>query len=795
MTVPLARDPALVPVTAVADAAALDALAAALAGAERVAIDTETVYEGDLDVHGPGALRVVSLAIRDPQGEESAWVVDVREVPGAALAPLLDGMAADGWNASFDAEVLDRGCFAPAGVGRDGGVLWWDAQLADALLHAGRSGFGWYHGLAWASERYLGVSLGGKGDVQLSFTAADDLSEEQIAYAAADAVVTLWVGDVLRAELAANALETVAELEMAARPFLDHLRRSGLPFDRAGYLDLLERRRAERDECLTRLAELTGGGQANLFDPVVEPWWNPASETQAKAAFNRFEPDRVAAYTARRGGSPRPLDDGDSLNATALTELGGPLAETLLAFRHHAKLLSAYGENLLPFLGVDGRFHPQYVQVVGVNTGRLSSRNPNVLAFPPELQGAIRPERPGRVFVHADVSQAELRWLAQVSADRVLAAELAGGDVHAATAEAMFGEDMAALAAADPARHAELRARAKAINFGIVYGQGPQALSRGLTLAGQETTQEQAARLLDAYLAAHPQVTSWVRGMDRLVTDLVERPGPIDWVETLALYDRLVPALQWRRAFRDEHNRWPHTDELLAMHPEAAHDVARFEEPMVLASDGSPFGWESRTLAGRRRLFTVATTTVLRRAAMAVASASNGALRQSWEAVAESRGLAATLPNGGPLPTAALERAFEDRSLRRAVVAAVWSRDEAEGVRVLHDALTRSIGQVINAHRNAPIQGGVADAMLAAYGELWRLIAARPTVEPVVTVHDSIVVCCDETDADEVAGLVLTALQRGFARFCPDVPVAVSLDVRRSLADADLVRTVRPPAL
>ena len=99
-------------------------------------------------------------------------------------------------------------------------------------------------------------------------------------------------------------------------------------------------------------------------------------------------------------------------------------------------------------------------------------------------------------------------------------------------------------------------------------------------------------------------------------------------------------------------------------------------------------------------------------------------------------------------------------------------------MRLLHEALTRSIGQVVNAHRNAPIQGGVADAMLVAYGELWRLIAGWSSVEPVVTVHDSLVVECDERDADEVAWLVFSALQRGFARFCPDVPVAVSFDVR-----------------
>jgi DNA polymerase I-like protein with 3'-5' exonuclease and polymerase domains len=783
------RRPEEVPTTLVTDAAGLAAVRAALASSARLAVDTETVFSAEIDGAGAGPLRVVSLAVRDHDGTESAWVVDVARVAGEALAPLLAGHTADGWNASFDAEVLQRGCFGPAGFGRSEVLHWWDAQLADALLHAGRSGFGWYHGLAWASERYLGFSLGGKGEAQLSFTATAELSDDQVAYAAADAVVTLWVGDVLRRELAAAGLVEVAGLEMAARPFIDQLRRSGLPFDREGYLALLEERRAARDECLTRLAELTGGGQANLFNPVVEPTWNPASESQAKVALNRWDGPRVAAYLAGRTGSPRPLGDADSLSATVLGELGGPLAETLLAFRHHAKLLSAYGENLLPFLGPDGRFHPQYLQIVGANTGRLSSRNPNVLAFPPEVQGAIRPSRPGRTFVHADVSQAELRWLAQVSGDAVLAAELAGGDVHSATAAAMFGEDMTALGHADPARHAQLRARAKAINFGIVYGQGPQALARSLTLAGQETSVEQAAGLLDAYLAAHLRVTEWVRNMDRVVNDLADRPGPVDWAATLELFDRLVPALQWRRTFRDLHHRWPSTDELAVEHAPAVADVLRFEEPVVVLAGGAPFGWESRTIAGRRRLFTVATSSVLRRAAQAAAASTDVALRASFDAAVAQSGLSVPPAAREPLAPATVERLLEDRPLRRAVIAALDARVGWPATAALLDgALKQSVARVVNAHRNAPIQGGVADAMLAAYAEVWARLGSLPSVEPVATVHDSLVLECDAADADRVGTLVLQAITAAFARFCPDVPVKVSLDVRASLADADVIR-------
>ena len=398
-------------------------------------------------------MRVLSAATRSPHGVEAAWVVDARDLDPVLLAPVLDGLVADAWNATFDALVTDVAIFGPAGVRRDGGLRWWDGQLADALLHAGFSGFGWFHGLAWATERYLGVEAEGKGTTQLSYDAHSDLSDEQVRYAAADAVETLWVGDALRHQVDRHGLAVVAELEMAARPFLDHLQRAGLPFDATGYAAHLEERRRSRTAGLTRLAELTGGGQANLFSPDVEPVWNPASEPQAKLALNRWSSAEVEARFTRRDGRPRLLGEGDPLDAATLAEIGGPLAEALLTFRADAKLLSAYGDNLLPLVGPDGRFHPQYVQVVGVNTGRLSSRNPNAQTFPPEMKHYLRPERAGRVFVHADVGQAELRWLAQVSGDEALRRAFAAGvDVHVATAERMFGVDMAALAEADPPR-------------------------------------------------------------------------------------------------------------------------------------------------------------------------------------------------------------------------------------------------------------------------------------------------------------------------------------------------------
>ena len=115
--------------------------------------------------------------------------------------------------------------------------------------------------------------------------------------------------------------------------------------------------------------------------------------------------------------------------ADLLRELGDQLALTAAHFLWH--------------LDDDGRVRPEYLQVVGTNTGRLASRHPNAQNLSPRMKPYFRPADPDRVFVYSDLSQAELRFVAQVSADEALRQAFVDGvDIHVATAEAMFGEDM-----------------------------------------------------------------------------------------------------------------------------------------------------------------------------------------------------------------------------------------------------------------------------------------------------------------------------------------------------------------
>lgn len=784
------RDPLDVPLTVVRTATELDLVAKALADADEAAADTETPVVGE----GIGPMRVLSVAVRHTGGREEAFVVDARDLDPRLLAPVLSGRTFDAWNADFDARVIENASYVPLGGTAPPVPRWWDGQLADALLHQGQTGFGFYHGLAWAVARYLGIAADGKGTTQLSFTTDTDLTDDQIAYAAADAVETLWVCRRLRAELDAAGLTAVAELEMGARPLLDRMQRVGLGVDWDGWNGELRRLEDRRRSALTALAELTGGGQGSLFDDEVEPAWNPLSERDLRQQLNEHSADSVRVWTARFAGGERLLEPTDSMRRDVVAEIGGPLAEAVLEYRDLAKVLSTYGDTLAEWADDDGRLHPEYLQVVGTNTGRLASRNPNAQNLTPRLKPFVRPG-PGRVFAHVDLSQAELRFLAQVTGDEALTAAFEeGADVHVSTAQQMFGVDMSSLRTRDPARFATLRAQAKTINFGIVYGQRGRALARSLTQSGVETSEEEGRRLLDTWLDGHPQVAAWADERDRFIDRLAGDPGPVDWETTLRLHQHFRRVADVRHDFRREHRRWPTPDEVServeAIDVGEAAWILDHQAAVVLRPDGSRLGFASRTPAGRRQQFDVPSERLVLHAVIAAVRSGAPSLARVRDVMAERTGAAFT-EHRRPRSHEALERVFEDRTLRRAYLDEVGIRCGAGAVHELLDAaLADRIGTLSNAYRNAPIQGGVADVMLAAFALLDERLGDVTGAEPVQTVHDSVVVECAAADGPAVAAVVKGALEEAMAGQCPDVAADADADVRTSLSPTDVVTTL-----
>jgi DNA polymerase I-like protein with 3'-5' exonuclease and polymerase domains len=135
-----------------------------------------------------------------------------------------------------------------------------------------------------------------------------------------------------------------------------------------------------------------------------------------------------------------------------------------------------------------------------------------------------------------------------------------------------------------------------------------------------------------------------------------------------------------------------------------------------------------------------------------------------------------------------LEKVFEDRQLRRAYLEMMRTKLTTEAFgRLARTALADRIGAMGNAFRNAPIQGGVADVALEAYGRLAQVLGSWNDVWPVQTVHDSITLEVDARDAVAVAVALRDAMEAAMAGFCPDVPAVADADIRTSLDDGSVV--------
>ena len=223
---------------------------------------------------------------------------------------------------------------------------------------------------------------------------------------------------------------------------------------------------------------------------------------------------------------------GWSTNADVLEKLRyeAPIVGAVLEYRQYAKLKSTYADGLLKAMDPDGRIRTQF-QMTVTDTGRLSSREPNLQNIPTrtELGSEIRKmfiPAEGCVLVDADYSQIELRLLAHISGDAAMqAAFTSGADIHTATASQVFHVDPADVT------H-EMRRRAKAVNFGIVYGISAFSLSQdiGVTVA-------EAKAYMEAYFATFPGVR---RYMDGVVAQAKER----GFVETLFHRRRELPEIR-----------------------------------------------------------------------------------------------------------------------------------------------------------------------------------------------------------------------------------------------------------
>jgi len=224
---------------------------------------------------------------------------------------------------------------------------------------------------------------------------------------------------------------------------------------------------------------------------------------------------------------------GFSTDESVLTKLAGhPVPKLILDYRSIAKLKSTYVDTLPQFANqISGRVHTCFRQTVAA-TGRLSSDKPNLQNIPMrsklgrEIRKAFRPEDPDWIFISADYSQVEIRLLAEMAGDDdLIQAFIDGLDVHTVTASKIFNVPVEKV---DPL----LRSRAKAINFGIIYGMGPVRLSQE---TGVTTTEAKA--FIQRYFEVYP-------GIERLSTELIAFAREHGYCKTLLGRRRPIPELK-----------------------------------------------------------------------------------------------------------------------------------------------------------------------------------------------------------------------------------------------------------
>lgn len=272
-----------------------------------------------------------------------------------------------------------------------------------------------------------------------------------------------------------------------------------------------------------------GQGLDGKITELEQEIYDHAGET-----FNINSPKQLGVILFERLELPsrRRTKSGYSTDAEVLESLIAyhPIISAILEYRKLTKLRSTYVEGLLRAISPDGRIHTRFLQTE-TRTGRISSAEPNMQNIPvrTELGSTMRKffiARKGHVLIDADYSQIELRVLAHIADDaNMLDAFASGADIHTRTAAQVFGS-------APDAVTPQLRSRAKAVNFGIVYGIGAYSLSKDIGVSVAEA---------DRYIKQYLNTFSGVRDYMERTVEEAKRDG---YVTTLFGRRRYLPELQ-----------------------------------------------------------------------------------------------------------------------------------------------------------------------------------------------------------------------------------------------------------
>ena len=420
-----------------------------------------------------------------------------RELTLARLKPLLADPAVlkIGHNIKFDLQVLGACGLEVAPID--------DTMLLSYVLESGAHG----HGMDELASLYLGYTTipyaavcgTGKGQITFDRVPLDKARD----YAAEDADLTLRLHQALKPRLVGEHMVGVYEtMERPLIPVLAAMERAGIKVDKAELMRMsveFGRRMTEfeREVCSLAGCEFNLGSPKQLGEVLFDKLGLPGGKKSAKSG----------AYAT----------GADVLEALAPLH---PLPQRVLDWRQIAKLKSTYADALVEQINpATGRVHTSYAMAI-TTTGRLSSSDPNLQNIPIRTEEGRRIRRafiaePGQVLLSADYSQIELRLVAHVAGiEGLKQAFQDGADIHAITASQVFGVPVEGM-------DSSVRRKAKAINFGIIYGISAFGLAQQLGISNGE-----AKTYIDAYFARYPEIRAY---MDR-TRELAKKQG---WVSTL----------------------------------------------------------------------------------------------------------------------------------------------------------------------------------------------------------------------------------------------------------------------
>ncbi len=489
-----------------------DTFLAELKTQELFAVDTETTSVNAMraDLVGMSfswkSHQGYYLPVRVPLGAKHLKIETVRR----QLAPILadEKVRKIGQNIKYDLLILRNAQMPIKGV-------YFDTMVASYCLEPGRS-----HSMDNMAADYLNYecvpisALIGKGKNQLTFDMVDTVAAAE--YAAEDADITfrlyLYLKDRLEAEPSLKKL--FEDLEMPLVPVLAAMEYNGVSLN-------------------TKLLRKMSGEISEMLEAVTEKIYEHAGEV-----FNIDSPKQLAeilfgklSLTPVRVGK-----SGRSTDAGVLEQLAGqhPVTELVLQYRTLNKLQNTYVDKLGALINPrTERVHASFNQTITA-TGRLSSSSPNLQNIPirtelgSKVRSAFVPARESDCILSADYSQIELRLLAHFSKDQALMEAFAADrDIHRFVASQIYDCPLEEVTG-------EMRSRCKAVNFGIIYGQGAFGLSRSIGISRAD-----AKKFIDDYFARYSSIR-------KFMDDCVEQAQQTGYAETILHRRRRIANLSSR---------------------------------------------------------------------------------------------------------------------------------------------------------------------------------------------------------------------------------------------------------